>query len=214
MRLILLGPPGVGKGTQANRLSDKYKIPKISTGDILREAVQKETALGLKAKSYMDRGQLVPDDVVIGIVEGRLCLKDCANGWILDGFPRTQQQASALDTMLKRNNSVVDYVINLEVREEEVIKRLSGRRSCEGCRNIYNIYFKLPQKDGVCDICGERLVQRSDDRQDTVRERLGIYKERTEPLVSYYLERDMLYKVNANGNIDAVFDMICSQIQD
>lgn len=213
MRLILLGPPGVGKGTQANRLSDKYKIPKISTGDILREAVQKETALGLKAKSYMDRGQLVPDDVVIGIVEGRLRLKDCANGWILDGFPRTQQQASALDMMLKRNNSVVDYVINLEVREEDVIKRLSGRRSCEGCQNTYNIYFKLPQKDGVCDICGGRLVQRSDDREDTVRERLGVYKERTEPLVSYYLEHDMLYKVNANGNIDAVFDMICYQIQ-
>lgn len=213
MRLIMLGAPGVGKGTQAKRLSEKYHILKISTGDILREAMQKGTALGLKAKSYMDCGQLVPDDVVIGIVEDRLKGEDCVNGWILDGFPRTLQQAYALDKMLERVGTSIDRVLNLEVEEEEIIKRLSGRRSCEGCQNTYHIYFNLPQKDGFCDSCGGRLVQRSDDREDTVRERLRVYKERTEPLVNYYEERGILQKIDAHGDIEKVFEKICFHVQ-
>lgn len=213
MHLMMLGAPGVGKGTQATRLSEKYNIPKISTGDILREAIQKGTDLGLKAKSYMDKGQLVPDDVVIGIVEGRLKEKDCDRGWILDGFPRSLQQAYALDRILKRINTPIDYVLNLEVEEEDIIKRLSGRRSCERCQNPYNIYFNLPGRDGVCDLCGGRLVQRSDDREDTIRERLRVYKERTTPLINYYREHEVLHKIDANGDINRVFEKICSHFQ-
>lgn len=213
MRLIMLGAPGVGKGTQAKMLSDKFGIPKISTGDILREAIQKGTDLGLKAKSYMDSGQLVPDDVVIGIVEDRLKGKDCVNGWILDGFPRTLPQAQALDGMLNRIRISIDHVMNLEVGEEEIIKRLSGRRSCESCQTAYHIYFNRPRRNGVCDSCGGRLVQRSDDKEETVRERFRVYKERTEPLVSHYRERGVLQKIHANGNIEDVFEMICSRLQ-
>lgn len=213
MRLIMLGAPGVGKGTQAKKLSDKYSIPKISTGDILREAIQQGTALGLKAKSYMDKGQLVPDDVVIGIVEEKLKGNECANGWILDGFPRTLEQARALDRILEKIGSSIDHVLNLEVDEEEIIKRLSGRRSCGRCQNTYNIYFNLPLKDGVCDACGGRLIQRSDDNEDTVRERLKVYRERTEPLVNYYNKSGVLRKIDSGGNIEQVFEKICSYIQ-
>lgn len=213
MRLVMLGAPGVGKGTQAKMLSDKFGIPKISTGDILREAIQKGTDLGLKAKSYMDSGQLVPDDVVIGIVEDRLKGKDCVKGWILDGFPRTLPQAQALDGMLKRIGISIDHVMNLEVGEGEIIKRLSGRRSCENCQTAYHIYFNRPRREGVCDSCGGRLVQRSDDREETVRERFRVYKERTEPLVSYYRERGILWKIHADGDIKNVFEMICSRLQ-
>ena len=213
MRLIMLGAPGVGKGTQAKRLSDKYHIPKISTGDILRDAIQKGTGLGLKAKSYMDSGQLVPDDVVIGIVEERLKGGDCVDGWILDGFPRTLQQAYELDRMLERIKTSIDYVLNLEVVEEQVIKRLSGRRNCENCQNTYNIYFNVPKEDGVCDSCGGRLVQRSDDREGTVRERLRVYKERTEPLVNYYKGHGILKRLDADGDIEKVYEKICSSIQ-
>ena len=183
MRLILLGPPGVGKGTQARKLAEKYCIPQISTGDMLREAFQKGNELGLKARSYMDTGKLVPDDVVIGIVEERLRMNDCAGGWILDGFPRTIQQAGALDVMLKNNKSDIDHVFSLEVREDEVVKRISGRRSCESCQNTFNIYFSAPKMDGVCDNCGGRLIQRSDDKEETVRERMRVYR-RTQNLLS------------------------------
>lgn len=213
MHVIMLGAPGAGKGTQAKRLSDKYHIPKISTGDILRDAIQKGTGHGLKAKSYMHSGQLVPDDVVIGIVEERLKGGDCVGGWILDGFPRTLQQAYALDRMLEGIKTSIDYVLNLEVEEEAVIKRLSGRRHCESCQNTYHIYFNMPKKDGVCDSCGGRLVQRSDDREDIVRERLRVYKERTEPLVNYYKGHGILRKIDADGDIEKVYEEICSHIQ-
>nr|AKQ04110.1 adk, adenylate kinase, adenylate kinase [uncultured Nitrospirae bacterium Rifle_16ft_4_minimus_39958] len=212
MKLILLGPPGVGKGTQAWKLSEKYGIPQISTGDMLRGAIQNGTELGLKARSYMDSGKLVPDEVVIGIVEERLAMSDCAGGWILDGFPRTLQQAGALDVMLYKNNSGIEHVLSLEVREDDVVKRLSGRRSCEGCQKTYNIYFNLPKKEGVCDICGGRLIQRKDDEEATVRNRMMVYRESTEPLISYYKERGTLKSVDANGDIDAVFDLICSML--
>jgi len=212
MKLILLGPPGVGKGTQAWKLSEKYGIPQISTGDMLRGAIQNGTELGLKARSYMDSGKLVPDEVVIGIVEERLAMSDCAGGWILDGFPRTLQQAGALDVMLYKNNSGIEHVLSLEVREDDVVKRLSGRRSCEGCQKTYNIYFNLPKTEGVCDSCGGRLIQRKDDEEATVRNRMMVYRESTEPLISYYKERGTLKSVAANGDIDAVFDLICSML--
>ncbi|MEK6537831.1 MAG: adenylate kinase [Nitrospirota bacterium] len=212
MRLILLGPPGVGKGTQARKLAEKYCIPQISTGDMLREAFQKGHELGLKARSYMDTGKLVPDNVVIGIVEERLRMNDCAGGWILDGFPRTIQQAGALDVMLKNNKSDIDHVFSLEVREDEVVKRISGRRSCESCQNTFNIYFSAPKMDGVCDNCGGRLIQRSDDKEETVRERMRVYRENTEPLIRYYQDRGILKSVNANGGIGGVFDLICSRL--
>ena len=210
MRLILLGAPGAGKGTQAKKLSEKYRIPKISTGDILREAMQKGTALGLKAKSYMDSGQLVPDDVVIGIVEEKLKDKDCVKGWILDGFPRTLQQAQALDRILTGIRTSIGHVLNFEVDEEKIIKRISGRRSCESCQSAYHIYFSLPKKDGVCDSCGGRLIQRNDDKEETVRERLKVYQEKTQPLVNYYSERSLLKKIEADDDIENVFTRICS----
>lgn len=212
MKLILLGPPGVGKGTQAWKLSEQFGIPQISTGDMLRGAIQNGTELGLKARSYMDSGKLVPDEVVIGIVEERLRMGDCAGGWILDGFPRTLQQAGALDVMLNKNNSRIDHVLSLEVREDDVVKRLSGRRSCEGCQKTYNIYFNLPKADGVCDSCGGRLIQRKDDEETTVRKRMMVYRESTEPLISYYNERGTLKSADANGDIDGVFDLICSML--
>ena len=210
MRLILLGAPGAGKGTQAKKLSEKYGIPKISSGDILREAKQKGTALGLKAKSYMDSGQLVPDDVVIGIVEEKLKDKDCVKGWILDGFPRTLQQAQALDRILTGIRTSIGHVLNFEVDEEKIIKRISGRRSCESCQSAYHIYFNLPKKDGVCDSCGGRLIQRNDDKEETVRERLKVYQEKTQPLVNYYSERSLLKKIEADDDIENVFTRICS----
>lgn len=212
MRLILLGPPGVGKGTQAWRLAEKYGIPQISTGDMLRSAIQKGTELGLKARSYMDQGKLVPDEVVIGIVEERLRMSDCAGGWILDGFPRTLQQAGALDKMLNSIHSGIDHVLSLEVREEEVIKRISGRRSCEGCQKSFNVYFNLPKTEGVCDNCGGGLIQRKDDMEETVRNRMKVYRESTEPLISYYKERGTLKGVDANRDIAGVFDLICSML--
>ncbi|MCC6543398.1 MAG: adenylate kinase [Nitrospirae bacterium] len=212
MNFILLGPPGVGKGTQAWKLAEKYGIPQISTGDMLREAIQNGTELGIQARSYMDSGKLVPDEVVIGIVEERLRMSDCVSGWILDGFPRTIQQASALDMMLSKNNSKIDHVLSLEAAEEDVVKRLSGRRSCEGCQKTFNLHYNLPKKEGVCDSCGGRLVQRKDDQEETVRKRMMVYRESTEPLISYYKERGTLKRVDANGDIAGVFDLICSML--
>ncbi|MBI5193133.1 MAG: adenylate kinase [Nitrospirae bacterium] len=213
MRLILLGAPGAGKGTQANKLTGKFNIPKISTGDMLRDAIKNGTDLGLKARSFMDAGQLVPDEVVIGIVEERLKAKDCSTGWILDGFPRTLQQANALDSMLQRINTPVGHVLNLDVDEGEVVKRLSGRRSCEACQTTFHIFFSPSQKEGVCDNCGGRLIQRNDDKEETIRERLRVYREKTEPLVTYYSEKGLLKKVDASDDIDIVFDNICAAVQ-
>lgn len=213
MRLILLGAPGVGKGTQANKLNVKFNIPKISTGDMLRDAIKNGTELGLKARSFMDTGKLVPDEVVIGIVEERLKGNDCLAGWILDGFPRTLEQANALDSMLQRINTPIGNVLNLDIEESEVVKRLSGRRSCEACQNTYHILFSPSRKDGICDNCGGTLVQRNDDKEDTIRERLRVYREKTEVLVTYYSEKGLLKKIDASNDIDVVFDNICAGIQ-
>ena len=188
MKLILLGAPGAGKGTQAEVISEKLSIPAISTGNIIREALANGTEMGLKAKSFIDAGQLVPDDVVIGIIKERLAKDDCANGFILDGFPRTIPQAEALDTM----GVIIDRVISIEVEDERIVRRMSGRRVCKACGSSYHLEYKKPAQDGVCNACGGELVQRKDDHPDTVLDRLHVYHEQTEPLKDYYEKKGIL----------------------
>ncbi len=182
MKLILLGAPGAGKGTQAEILSEHLHIPTISTGNIIREALKSGTEMGLKAKEYMDSGRLVPDDVVIGIIRDRLAEADCRNGFILDGFPRTIPQAEALDRM----GIAIDRVVDIEVADETITRRVSGRRVCPSCGSTYHLDYKKPKVDGVCDRCGDALVQRKDDQPETVRDRLKVYHDQTEPLKDYY----------------------------
>ena len=191
MRLILLGPPGAGKGTQAEILVEKLGVPQISTGDILRAAVKNGTPVGLKAKAYMDAGDLVPDDVIIGVVKERLAADDCKNGYIFDGMPRTIAQAEALDAQ----NVSIDTVLSIEVPDDVIIRRLSGRRTCPECGVIYHIDSKKPEKDGVCDVCGAALVIRKDDEAETIKNRLRTYHRETEPLVSYYKAQGKLKTV-------------------
>jgi adenylate kinase len=210
MKLILLGPPGAGKGTQAVRLVAHFGIPQISTGDILRKAVKDGTDLGKLAKSYMDQGALVPDEVVIGIIRDRIVQSDCDKGYILDGFPRTMAQAEALDEMLKNLGTGVDHVVNIALDDEEIIKRLTGRRTCSQCGAGYHILFDPPKKEGVCDQCGGALIQRDDDKEETVRERLRVYREQTEPLIEYYQKKGILYNVDGTKDINGVFEEIKS----
>ncbi|MGN1117054.1 MAG: adenylate kinase [Acutalibacteraceae bacterium] len=188
MNLILLGAPGAGKGTQAENICKKYSIPAISTGNIIREALKNGSEMGLKAKSYIDKGALVPDEVVIGIIKERLAKDDCKNGFILDGFPRTIPQAEALDEM----GINIDKVISIEVKDEDIVKRMSGRRVCASCGNSYHMLYKKPQTEGVCDACGGELVQRKDDYPETVLERLKVFHEQTEPLKDYYEKKGKL----------------------
>lgn len=188
MKLILLGAPGAGKGTHAEVICEKLNIPSISTGNILREAVKNHTELGNKAKSYMEAGNLVPDELVIEILQERIRQDDCKNGFILDGFPRTVAQAKALDEM----NVVIDHVIDLEVEDETVLKRLSGRRVCEDCGASYHVSFRPPKEEGVCDVCGGKVVQRKDDKPETIKDRLRVYHEQTEPLKDYYQDKGIL----------------------
>lgn len=205
MNLILLGAPGAGKGTQAKKIVEKYGIPQISTGDMLREAVAKGTELGRKAKEYMDRGELVPDEVVIGIVKERLSRQDCEKGFILDGFPRTLKQAEALDAMLEELGKKIDAVINVDVPEEEIIKRIVYRRTCRNCGAVYNLIYSPPKEDMKCDSCGGELYQRDDDKEETVKARLRVYREQTEPLIDYYARKGILHNVDGTKNIDEVF---------
>ena len=195
MNLIMLGAPGAGKGTHADILAKKLNIPTISTGNIIRDALKSGTEMGLKAKSYLDSGKLVPDEVVIGIVRDRIGQEDCRNGFILDGFPRTIPQAEALDEMVR-----IDRVVDIEVPEELILQRLSGRRVCSRCSAPYNIYNSKPKVDGVCDICGGALVQRKDDQPETVKERLRVYHEQTEPLVGYYKDQSKLCVVHGTND--------------
>ena len=197
MKLILLGAPGAGKGTQAEIISETLQIPTISTGNIIREALKSGTEMGLKAKEYMDTGRLVPDDVVIGIIQERLAKPDCVNGFILDGFPRTIPQAEALDRM----GVEIDRVIDIEVADEEIARRVSGRRVCPGCGASYHVDYKKPAVENVCDHCGDTLVQRKDDHPDTVRERLRVYHEQTEPLKGYYAASGKLFIVEGQGEV-------------
>jgi len=198
MKLILLGAPGAGKGTQAEIISEKYNIPTISTGNIIRAALKNGTEMGLKAKSYIDAGNLVPDDVVIGIIKERLAEDDCENGFILDGFPRTIPQAEALDKM----NFNMDYALSIEVADSEIVKRMSGRRVCEKCGASYHTEFKKPAKEGICNVCEGKLVIRKDDEPETVMNRLNVYHEQTEPLKDYYAKAGKLLTVEGQQGIE------------
>lgn len=209
MKIILLGAPGAGKGTQAEVICDRLQIPTISTGNIIREALKSGTEMGLKAKSFMDAGQLVPDDVVIGIIKERLAKDDCQNGFILDGFPRTIPQAEALDNM----GVVIDKVIDIEVADEKIVNRMSGRRVCEKCGASYHLDYKKPSKDGVCDKCAGALVQRKDDHPDTVKARLDVYHNETEPLKSYYEKQGKLVVVDGQEEIEDTTRLILAAVE-
>jgi adenylate kinase len=213
MNLILLGPPGAGKGTQASRIIDKYKIPQISTGDILRAAVREGTELGKEAQKYMNEGKLVPDSVVIGIIRERLVQDDCKNGYLLDGFPRTLPQAEELNKILENLNSKLDAVISIEVPDEEIVTRITGRRMCKACGNVYHVKFSPPSKNGVCDKCGGELYQRDDDNEATVRERLSAYKAQTEPLKDFYAKEGILKEVNGTGDIEKIYSDIVAILE-
>ena len=212
MRLVFLGAPGVGKGTQAEKLSRKYGVKKISTGDLLREAVRNGTALGLEAKSFMDQGQLVPDSVVIGLVREKLSDTSCGNGFVLDGFPRTVPQAEELGRVLEERRLDLNSVINFEAGRDEIVTRLSGRRSCPKCQATYHIEFAPSKAGNSCERCSELLVQRSDDTKEAIETRLKVYQEQTAPLIAYYKSRNLLSQVASMGPIDSVFDSLVKVI--
>lgn len=208
MRFILLGPPGAGKGTQAKLLEKRYGIPQVSTGDILRQAVAEGSPLGLEAKAYMDKGALVPDQVVIGIIRDRLQKPDCVKGYILDGFPRTVVQAEALASALEAMGRGLDRVLSVEVEEEELVRRLSGRRVCRSCGEMFHLDSRPPRRPSVCDRCGGELYQRDDDKEETIRRRLQVYREQTEPLIGYYEGQGLLGRVDGQGVVEEVFHRI------
>ena len=208
MRIVLLGAPGAGKGTQAKKLIEKYGMPQISTGDLLRAAVAAGTPLGKEAKSFMDKGELVPDRVVLGMVEERLKQDDCKKGYILDGFPRNTAQAEALDKMLGALNMSLSAALSVDVPFDDLMKRLTGRRTCKGCGQMYNIYFKAPAKGGVCDKCNGELFQRDDDKEATIKKRLEVYTSQTEPLIGYYRNKGILKSVAGTGSIDEIFKKV------
>lgn len=208
MRLILLGAPGSGKGTQAKHLTEKYNIPQISTGDLLRQAVAEGTELGKQAKSAIDEGALVSDDLVLGLIRERLDHPDARSGFVLDGFPRNLAQAQALDKMLEELDNPLDKVMLVDVKFDLIIKRVVGRRIAPKSGQIYNIYFKPPQKEGICDISQEKLEHRKDDNEQTISNRLNIFQEQTEPLADYYRKRGLLVTINGEGEIDDIFQRI------
>ena len=208
MRIVMLGPPGAGKGTQAKKIAEEFKIPHISTGEILRKAVQDNTPLGKKASEYLDKGLLVPDEIVEGIVRSRLKMHDCAAGFLLDGFPRTVRQAENLDEFLKEENVNLDIVINIQVEQRLLIERFTGRRTCQKCGATFHIKFSPPKTPGICDKCGEKLIVRKDDDIETVKKRLEVYETTTAPLVDYYARRKLLVNVDGSKPIDDVFEDI------
>lgn len=205
MNIILMGPPGAGKGTQADFIKVNYPILHISTGDMFREAVSNATVMGLEAKKYMDAGQLVPDEVTIGVVEERLSQPDCADGFLLDGFPRTIPQAQALDQVLAKMNKKVEAALDISVPEEILLDRMTGRISCSKCKTVYNTKFNPPTAAGVCDKCGGELVQRSDDQEETVKNRLKVYMEQSQPLLDFYANKGILQSIDGNRNPQEVF---------
>lgn len=208
MRIIFLGPPGVGKGTQAELVSKKFKIPQISTGDILRQAVRKQTKLGELAKKYMDKGELVPDAVVIELIKERLLENDCKTGFILDGFPRTVAQAEALTSTLKDMGLNIEVVINFQLKDELLIKRLTGRRVCKACGYNFHIYYQPPKNEFVCDKCDGELYQRDDDKEEVINRRLKVYRDKTFPLINYYQQINILKDIDADGDISQIFDKV------
>ena len=209
MKLILLGAPGAGKGTQAEVICEKFNIPSISTGNILREAIKNGTEMGIKAKSYIDNGNLVPDEVVIGIIKDRLAMDDCKNGFILDGFPRTIPQAEALDKM----NIDIDCALSIEVADEKIMQRLSGRRVCLSCGATYHIDYKKPAKEGICNNCGAELVQRDDDKPETIADRLAVYHSQTEPLKEYYKAAGKLITVEGQEEVKDTTALVLSALE-
>ncbi len=208
MRLLIMGRPGAGKGTQAVNIREFYEIPHISTGDMFREAIKEGTKLGLLAKSYMDQGGLVPDEVTIGIVKERLLKDDAKKGFLLDGFPRTISQAEALDSFLNEQGNKLDAVLNVDVPAEKLIRRMVGRRVCKTCGATYHVEFNPPKKDGICDNCGATLIQRADDTEATAKNRLEVYDRNTAPLLDYYEKQNILKVVNGDKPLDEVFESI------
>ena len=212
MRLIIMGPPGAGKGTQAALIKEAYQIPHISTGDMFRTAIKDETPLGVEAKKYIDKGMLVPDSVTIGLVKERLSMKDCQKGFLLDGFPRTLNQAVALDDILKDLDMTLDAVINISVDFDYLVDRIVGRRVCPKCGRGYHITNQKPLKDGICDVCGSELIQRKDDTKETVVTRLDVYTNQTKPLLEYYNALGKVKEINGVGKIDDIFSEIKKQL--
>ncbi len=211
MHMILIGPPGVGKGTQAKYLVDKYQIPQISTGDMLRANIKNDTELGRNAQEFMNAGQLVPDDVILGMVEQRFLEPDCANGYILDGFPRTIPQAEGLDKLLDKMGLKLDAVLVITADDEEIVRRLSARRTCSDCKTIYNLMFSPPKTEGICDKCGgSNIVQRDDDQPETIKNRLKVYHDQTAPLVDYYTAQKLDRTVDGVGSINEIKDRIAA----
>ncbi len=205
MRIIMMGPPGAGKGSQAKIIAKEYSILHISTGDMFRSALKNETPMGLKAKEFMDKGELVPDSVVNGLVEERISQDDCKNGYVLDGYPRTINQADALSDILEDKQQEIDVVISIDTSDETVIKRLTGRRVCVSCGAIYHVDNNPPEEQGVCDLCEGEVVQREDDKEETVRNRLEVYKKQTKPLIEYYEKKDLLVEVDGEQELSDVF---------
>ena len=205
MKIIMLGAPGAGKGTQAKMIADKYSIPHISTGDIFRAYIKNGTELGKKAKTYMDQGLLVPDELVVDLVVDRVGQADCSNGYVLDGFPRTIPQAESLDAALEKLGSKVDYAINVEVPDENIVRRMSGRRACVACGATYHIVHIPTKVEGICDRCGSELILRDDDKPETVKKRLAVYHEQTQPLIDYYNDKKVLVEVDGTKDMNDVF---------
>ena len=208
MKIIMLGAPGAGKGTQAKKIAEKYAIPHISTGDIFRANIKNGTELGMKAKTYMDQGLLVPDELVVDLVVDRVQQEDCANGYVLDGFPRTIPQAEALDNALSALGQKMDYAINVEVPDENIVNRMGGRRACVGCGATYHLEFAPTKVEGVCDNCQGELILREDDKPETVQKRLNVYHEQTQPLIDYYTGKEIMVEVDGTVDINDVFQAI------
>lgn len=208
MKIIMLGAPGAGKGTQAKKIAEKYSIPHISTGDIFRANIKEGTELGKKAKEYMDKGALVPDELVCDLVVDRISQEDAKNGYVLDGFPRTIPQAEALDAALTKIGEKIDYAIDVDVPDDNIINRMSGRRACVACGGTYHIEFNPTKVEGVCDTCGGQLILRDDDQPETVKNRLKVYHEQTQPLIEYYTKKDILKSVDGTQDMSKVFDSI------
>ena len=208
MKIIMLGAPGAGKGTQAKMISEKYGLPNVSTGDIFRANIKNGTALGMEAKQYMDKGLLVPDELTVKILLDRVAQDDCKNGYVLDGFPRTIPQAEVLEDALSKLGDKVDYAINVDVPDENIINRMSGRRACVTCGATYHIEYAAPKQEGVCDKCGSELILRDDDKPETVKARLSVYHEQTQPLIDFYKSRNVLKEVDGTVSMQEVFDSI------
>ena len=214
MKIIMLGAPGAGKGTQAKKIAEKYGIPHISTGDIFRANIKNQTELGMKAKSFMDQGALVPDELTLELIMDRFTNDDCKNGYVLDGFPRTIPQAEALTKALADKQDAVDYAINVDVPDEAIVTRMSGRRACLACGGTYHVVFNPTKVEGICDACGGELVLRADDKPETVQKRLDVYHEQTQPLIDYYQTQNILKEVDGTLPLDEVFQAIIAILED